>query len=79
MPSATPTSAAAGRAAPRTPALLLTVCALLLAVGPAPAAAGCARGDLPCFCKAAGGWWEVPPSPLLPTCKVKFYHQGKER
>jgi hypothetical protein len=50
----------------------------LLAVA-RPAAAGCNQGDLPCHCRDAGGYWETPPSPLMPTCKVKIWHQGRER
>lgn len=64
-------------AAASSSALLLLLILALLA--PTPAVAGCGRGDLPCFCKQAGGWWETPPSPLMPTCKVKFSHQGRDR
>lgn len=62
-------------------ALVAVAAALLCAASflPAAAAAGCSKGDLPCFCRQAGGWWETPPSPLLRTCKFKWSHQGRER
>lgn len=41
------------------------------------AAAACAAGDLPCACAAAGGEWRNLKSPLVPTCTVKFQHQGE--
>jgi hypothetical protein len=55
---------------------LLLLLALLVCAHPALA---CKRGDLPCWCLKAGGRWETPPQPLLPTCKVSFQVQGKQR
>jgi hypothetical protein len=62
--------------------LVILMAALLAASVPRAAearAVGCGQGDLPCHCRQAGGYWETPPSPLLPTCKVKIWHQGRER
>ena len=59
---------------------LRTAALLAIALCAVPrAAAQCSAGDLPCWCRHAGGWWETPPQPLLQTCKVKFWHQGRER
>ncbi|KAI8475593.1 MAG: hypothetical protein J3K34DRAFT_40086 [Monoraphidium minutum] len=61
------------------PAASALFAALLLACAAAPAAAQCAAGDNPCWCRSAGGWWETPPAPLMQTCKMKFQHQGMQR
>jgi hypothetical protein len=67
------------RAASAAGAAALFLASAVLAACAAPAAAGCGQGDLQCACREAGGYWETPPAPLMPTCKVKIWHQGRER
>lgn len=67
------------RTAAATALALLALCAAGAAGAGAwgPAGAACGRGDLPCFCAAAGGEWRALKSPLVPTCTVGLRHQGE--
>jgi len=43
----------------------------------AVAAAACAVGDTPCWCKDIGGEWVPNKEPLIPACRIYYTHAGK--
>lgn len=56
--------------------LLRCVIITFAAARVAAADAACSKGDTPCFCKSIGGTWKAMQTPLLPSCKVTYQHQG---